>query len=126
MEILHGKSTQPTTSHPIFPQKTSSLKLRGSSINPSPYYQVINPRASYLLINTIHDPLITTLLVTTFHLYYLSPFTCPLPLKRYNVAHTRDIIFGSQGNVLSSKWNCVGYAHRIDYCTTLEAIHWLE
>jgi hypothetical protein len=60
------------------------------------------------------------------HSYFSSPVTCPLPLKRYNSLHQRDIIFGSQSQAFSSQWNGTEYAHHVGYQVTLGSIYWAK
>ena len=128
MGMSHGKPNQPTSSHLTISPKTLPLKSCGFSIETSPYYQEKKPK-SILPINqhqSIH-PTITILLITTFqltHSYYSSPLTSPLLLKRHNLPHTRNTIFGSQGCALASKWNGTGYAHPTNHRTTTKSIHW--
>ena len=99
------------------------LLQRYITILPKKKPKIIQPQN---LHQTLH-PEITKVLISSFHIthsYYASPLTCPIEITQYNSPHNRDIIFGSLGHALSSKWTGIGLVFPTDHNTTLQAIHW--
>ena len=83
----------------------------------------IQPKNMHL---TIHPTIIQTLIEAhkITHSYYSSPLTCPIQLTQYRSPHNRDIIFGSMGHALISRWTGCGLTYPTYHKTTVEAIHW--